>query len=252
MEFPLLPQWSTRQRSSHLSVSILLQLNSGGTANRYTGLPGYSKVVLESLFVSATVFTNEKNHPPVFTQSLSYHERAQAPPQHCIFRLLTNRGFALKPGCPDNLRLFLCQYLSVLVCSPMTLQSPFIITARLMAGLAISDAFLSIETGSRDSENRTQYSCFLDLSDGSEHFIDSIASGCGGGDIQDGMESLLSFLSAAAESYRHRKCDWNKVTEDDNATLFSRPVVEWAYQNSDEISMAAIELEEKDLIDTSE
>lgn len=58
------------------------------------------------------------------------------------------------------------------------------------------------------------------------------------------MSDLLSFLGAAAESYRYRKCDWANVTEDDNATLFQREVVEWAYQNSDEISMLGSEVDE--------
>ncbi len=58
------------------------------------------------------------------------------------------------------------------------------------------------------------------------------------------MESLLSFLGAAAESYRFRGLDWDKIGPDDNATLFEKPVVEWAYQNSDEISILEYELQE--------
>lgn len=57
--------------------------------------------------------------------------------------------------------------------------------------------------------------------------------------------SLLSFLGASAESYRY-KMDWDKLTPDSNASLFPRPVVEWAYQNSDEISILLCEIEESE------
>jgi hypothetical protein len=49
---------------------------------------------------------------------------------------------------------------------------------------------------------------------------------------------LLSFLSAAAESYRY------KGMEGENADLFPAEVTAWAAQYSDELSMLAFELEE--------
>jgi len=117
------------------------------------------------------------------------------------------------------------------------IQSPFIITPRLMAGLKIGEAFISIGQGERNSDGRTQYGVYIDLPDG-EHEITDLRSGCQGGDLQGGMASLLSFLSAAAESYAYKGMDG------ENSGLFPQPVTEWAYQNSDEISMLALEIEE--------
>lgn len=143
----------------------------------------------------------------------------------------------LNPSTPHN------QLKSVI----MKLNSPFIITPRLMAGLQIGKAFISMGPGHRNSEGRTVYKCFIDLPDGTEHEITDLRSGCQGGNLQEGFASLLSFLGAAAESYRYRQCDWVNIGEDDNASLFPRPVVEWAYQNSDEISMLECEIEESEL-----
>lgn len=62
--------------------------------------------------------------------------------------------------------------------------------------------------------------------------------------MQRGFGVLLSFLCAAAESYRYRGLDWEKIGPDDNASLFPRPVVQWAYQFSNELEMLKIELNE--------
>lgn len=113
-----------------------------------------------------------------------------------------------------------------------------------MAAVKISNATISIGAGARNDEGRTQYGTFIDFDDGREFEITGLKSGCQGGDIKNGMESLLSFLSAAAESFRYRKCDWNNISEDDNASLFPREITEWAYENSDEISMMEIEISE--------
>lgn len=62
------------------------------------------------------------------------------------------------------------------------------------------------------------------------------------------MENLLCFLGAAAESYRYRGCVYTG-DPDDNSSLFPKPVVEWAYQHSDEIGLLELNLtENKDLI----
>lgn len=124
------------------------------------------------------------------------------------------------------------------------LKSPFIITSRLMAGLQIGKGFISIGQGERNSEGRTQYGVFIDLPDGSEHEISGLRSGCQGGDLQEGFASLLSFLSAAAESYAYAQRQGNPGMDGENSSLFPQPVTEWAYQNSDEISMLALEIQE--------
>ncbi len=64
--------------------------------------------------------------------------------------------------------------------------------------------------------------------------------------MQEGFASLLGFLSAAADSYRYRGTDWDRITEDDNASMFPREVVDWAYMHSDEIYMLGLEIEESE------
>ncbi len=120
----------------------------------------------------------------------------------------------------------------------MTLHEPFIIGARLMPALQIGGATVSLEVhGYRGG--RTRYRGYVDMPDGSEHVIDDLS---GHGDLQAGFESLLTFLGAAAESYSSRM---RTGRAGENEELFAPAVVEWAYQNADEISMLALEMEER-------
>lgn len=126
----------------------------------------------------------------------------------------------------------------------MTLNSPVIITPRLLPGVQVGKAFVSIEYLKRAGrEGRTRYLWHIDLENGQEFSGDDLQSGCGGGSLQSGLESLLSFLSAAGEAYRY-DMSHKRDSEDSNASMFPSPVSEWAYQNSDELSMLALELQE--------
>lgn len=128
----------------------------------------------------------------------------------------------------------------------MTLHPPFCITSRLLAGVRIGQTEISIEIGKETNDGRIRYRYHLD-GPGIEHTGDDLKSGVGGGSLVQGMASLLSFLGAAAESYRYCRMDWDKIGEDDNASLFPREVTEWAYQNDDEISMLQLEIEESEV-----
>ena len=54
--------------------------------------------------------------------------------------------------------------------------------------------------------------------------------------MRDGLSSYLSFLSAAAESYRSGSGE--------NVDLFPAEIVEWAHQHDGEICSAQMEIEE--------
>lgn len=123
----------------------------------------------------------------------------------------------------------------------MILHALLIITPRLMPGLKIGNGFISLGNGPRNSEGRTVYGCFIDLPDGTEHEITDLRSGCGGGSIQDGLANLLGFLGAATESRQYRE---RTGRDGENESLFDPAIVDWASENSDEISMLACELEE--------
>jgi hypothetical protein len=96
-------------------------------------------------------------------------------------------------------------------------------------------------------EGRTRYRYVIDIEkDGKEStFIsDDLQSGAGGGSLLEGFQSLLSFLSAAGESFRYAERRGKDGMEGENSNLFERELTEWAAQNSDEIEMARMELEE--------
>jgi hypothetical protein len=115
----------------------------------------------------------------------------------------------------------------------MILHQPFQISARLLPAIRIGDDWISIEFDG-ESQGRARYRYHIDF--GKEyHQGNDLKSGVGGGSLQQGMASLLSFLSACAESYN---------CKGENYDLFPPHVAEWAYQNSDEISMLQCELEE--------
>lgn len=123
----------------------------------------------------------------------------------------------------------------------MKLSHPFIITPRLLPGVRIGNAFLSIEWSKRPGrEGRARYQYHIDTPDFS-HSGDDLQSGCGGGDLMEGMASLLSFLDACAESRRYSLRSGRKG---ENSDLFPEIVGEWAEANSDEIAMTKLEIEE--------
>ena len=124
----------------------------------------------------------------------------------------------------------------------MEIKNPCIITSRLCAGLEFDDGTISIEYSDKPGvEGRTRYKYYLDIM-GFEHEDDDLQSGCGGGTLQEGLESLLGYLAAAAESYRYNM--GKKKADRDNEKSFPPEIMEWAYQHSDEISMFECELQE--------
>jgi hypothetical protein len=126
----------------------------------------------------------------------------------------------------------------------MKLHQPFEISARLMPAVKVGGATISLEVSGRVSKDgRDIYSAFIDLPGGEEHEVADLRSGCQGGSVQEGMRALLSFLSAAAESYQYQQ---RTGREGENSDLFPVAVLDWASSCSDELSMLACEIEEND------
>lgn len=123
------------------------------------------------------------------------------------------------------------------------MHPPFIITARLLAGVRVADAFISITFDGETSDGRARYRYYID-GPNFEHEGNDLKSGVGGGSLVGGMESLLCFLGAAADSYAYR----GEYTgdPDDNSSLFPEVVTVWAHQHSDEIDMLRFEIEESE------
>lgn len=122
----------------------------------------------------------------------------------------------------------------------ITIHPPCIITSRLLPGVKIGDATLSIAVGARDNEGRTRYEWYLDLPGGREFSGDDLRSGCQGGDWLDGLTSLLGFLSACGESVAYGR---RTGEPGDNADLFPPEVAEWCDANSDELAIVSCELD---------
>lgn len=128
----------------------------------------------------------------------------------------------------------------------MTIYSPLCITSRLLPGVEIGGATISIEYAHITSDGRQAYRWFIDNGNGHRQDFqgDKLCSGVGGGSLQEGLESLLGFLGAFAEAiaYQERICAGEPV---ENSDLFPAMLGEWATANANEISMLACELEEK-------
>ena len=124
-----------------------------------------------------------------------------------------------------------------------TIHSPCYITSRLMAGIDVGDATISIEYGrAQGRHGRHTYSYAIDIPALPDGYESSDLSGMG--NLQDGLKSLLASLAAAAEAYRYTM----RGGHSDNSDLFPPEIMEWAYQNADGISMAESDLETPNLI----
>lgn len=122
------------------------------------------------------------------------------------------------------------------------LSPPFAISARLLPAIQIGGAWISLEYSRRGtSDGRTRYQWAIDLPDGSEHTGDDLKSGCGGGDLQGGFVSLLSFLAACGESVKFAQ---RTGREGENADLFPAPVAQWAADHTDDLMLVELEIEE--------
>jgi hypothetical protein len=130
----------------------------------------------------------------------------------------------------------------------MKLHPPFQISARLLPALRIGDAWLHLEYSDRPGNGgRDRFHWTIDLPGGQEFSDDDLQSGVQGGTLQETFGSLLAFLGAAAESYEWRMREGGSEPDPDGSEhLFPPAVVEWAYQNDDEISLLRLEIEESE------
>lgn len=129
------------------------------------------------------------------------------------------------------------------------LTDPLSIGPRLMPSIAID---LGSETGGRISAeitgrdgSRPRISYFIDFP-GGEYYGNDVrvspryADGTPGEIVREAIATLCGFLAAEADAYTG---SGNMgANEPDDGWLFSATVAEWAYLNSDEITMAELEL----------
>ena len=127
----------------------------------------------------------------------------------------------------------------------MILHAPIEITARLLPGIKVGDAYLSIDYDDEPGDDgRTRYRYFIDLPDGVEHENDDLRSGCDGGNLVEGLASLLNFLSACGKSMECRLDE----EPGEFANMFPVVVGEWCAENQNELSLLSLELEETETV----
>ena len=117
----------------------------------------------------------------------------------------------------------------------MKIKNPCIITPRLLTGVQIDKTFISIDYMQKQ-DFRFYYAYWIDLPNGYTYSAADISSPRAS--LQEALCTLLSFLSAFAEA---EACDYE---DSENRGMFPEELTGFATQNSDEISMLAIELEE--------
>jgi len=125
----------------------------------------------------------------------------------------------------------------------MILTDPVIICPRLLPGVCVNGVYISIEYSPRlGNSGRTRYRYHIDLpGHNGSHTADDLQSGCGGGKLQEGLENLLSLLSACGESHSY---SIHAGEPGENTELFSLSISEWCAKNSDELSVLECELQE--------
>lgn len=129
----------------------------------------------------------------------------------------------------------------------MQIQTPCLITPRLLPGIRVGDAIISIEYA-RGHGTSCRYRWHIDAPVGEFSGDDLRCYRAPGVGLQDALRTLCNFLAACAESYAYDLRRGGDGMGGENSDIFPAPVAAWAHQNKDELDMAGMELETPGLI----
>lgn len=124
--------------------------------------------------------------------------------------------------------------------SATEVRSPLYISSRLMAALRLEDGSqLHVGALDRDGEGRVRYEWIIDGPNGRMVATDTdLRSGCGAAiDYTDTMRSLLTFLSACAESLSYGP-------DGENSDLFPENAHAWIIDHAEELEVLEYDLRE--------
>lgn len=118
----------------------------------------------------------------------------------------------------------------------MLLRQPFYISSRLIPAVKVGDLDIQIERA-ECARMRRRFKCYF--SDGKNEHEESVYV-CSNSYV-DAIESLLSFMGAAAEAYRYGE-------RSENWDMFPEWLMEQCYLQEDELSYLSLEIKENHLI----
>jgi len=128
----------------------------------------------------------------------------------------------------------------------MKIYPPLGITGRLLPGIVIGEAVISIEYSHR-ADSWQYYRWFIDLN--CQHFQgDNLVTTVSVSSLQEGLRHLLHFLGAFAKAHQYWKSNPSSP-KPDNVTLFPVGLADWAVENAEEIAMLESTLMDKILIE---
>ena len=110
-----------------------------------------------------------------------------------------------------------------------------------MASIELGGATVSVEdTAQATHEGRPVFEWIIVLPSGVRHSATDLCGALMGPEPteEEMLNTLFVFLGAAAESRQYRERGGREIIDrDSNESMFPAPVVDWASENSDEISI---------------
>ena len=130
----------------------------------------------------------------------------------------------------------------------MKLDSPIMISARLLPAVKIADCTISLEFHDYSADNRCTLATHYDRPGKKSYTEIALSTGVGeewnDETVRKSFCALLGFLSAAVESreYRERQGKRRNVSADTAETLFPPFIVRYFSEHSSELESVSIEL----------
>lgn len=118
---------------------------------------------------------------------------------------------------------------------------PFIIGSRLMA-CYVAEGFAKFHVEPIEYNGRWKYRIIVEEENGRVIHVDEDLESGVGNDVMllDTLDNFLGFMGAAADAYAFEMTNGEGSSE--NGRLFPPLVMEWCYQNSEDLSMAQFNL----------